>query len=265
MMLFGDLREARLQPFRSTGPAHEIIASLRTAPICSVGDLAGAGNILIVAPHSDDETLGCGGLIAAAVRSNIAVLIDILTDGCRSHLDSRAYPPDRLAALRKSEARKAAVTLGLSGTAVRFHEQPDGYLADPANETDALVDRLIERIDGADVSAVFATCVADPHPDHIQAFKIAERAALRSIQRPRLYAYPIWMWTETGTISLGDRAVRAHRLDISFDLALKRRAIDCYGSQLGRVITDAREGFSLSENDIALFTRAYETFVEFVE
>lgn len=239
------------------------MAALRSAPVVSARDLAGGGDILIVAPHPDDETLGCGGLIAAAARSGIAVFIDILTDGGRSHPGSRAYPPLRLAALRESEAREAAATLGVGATALRFHGQPDGYLSGSGAEANAVVDRLVDRIDGADIRAIFATCVADPHPDHIQAFHLARRAAQAAKRRPMLYAYPIWMWMQSGAIFLGDGAMRAHRLDISVDLPLKRRAIGCYRSQLGQVVTDTPDGFSLSPEDLAAFTQPYETFVEF--
>src|SRR5512141_789466 len=43
--------------------------------------LAGIRKILILAPHCDDETLGAGGLIQAAVQSGIETRVVIATNG----------------------------------------------------------------------------------------------------------------------------------------------------------------------------------------
>lgn len=49
----------------------------------------GTRRLVIVAPHPDDETLGCGLLIAAAVRAGVRVAVIALTDGQASHPGSR--------------------------------------------------------------------------------------------------------------------------------------------------------------------------------
>ena len=42
-------------------------------------------HILIVAPHPDDEIIGCGGLIAHLVKENKAPHVVIMTGGEGSH------------------------------------------------------------------------------------------------------------------------------------------------------------------------------------
>src|SRR5262249_23697487 len=42
-------------------------------------------SMLIVAPHQDDETIGCGGALALQVRSGNAVSIVIVQDGADGH------------------------------------------------------------------------------------------------------------------------------------------------------------------------------------
>ena len=41
------------------------------------------GRIVVLAPHMDDETLGCGGTIARHVRAGAQVTVIFLTDGRR--------------------------------------------------------------------------------------------------------------------------------------------------------------------------------------
>ena len=68
---------------------------------------------IVVAPHPDDESLACGGLIADACRQGLRGKVVIVSDGAGSHPNSKAYPPDRLRALREEEARRAGAELGL--------------------------------------------------------------------------------------------------------------------------------------------------------
>ena len=73
----------------------------RALPEGQLDDIIGSGTCLVLAPHPDDESLGCGGLIAACVAANRPPLVVVLTDGAGSHPGSVAYPPDRLRAARK--------------------------------------------------------------------------------------------------------------------------------------------------------------------
>ncbi|HEX2943304.1 MAG TPA: PIG-L family deacetylase, partial [Rhodopila sp.] len=61
----------------------------RSLPLGTLDHIAGTGTCLILAPHPDDESLGCGGLIATAVAAGRAPLVVILTDGAGSHPNSR--------------------------------------------------------------------------------------------------------------------------------------------------------------------------------
>src|ERR1700742_5149972 len=86
----------------------------RQLPIGRLDDVIGSGTCLVLAPHPDDESLGCGGLIAACVAAGRDPLVAVLTDGTGSHPGSLAFPPDRLRTLRAQEVRAAVGHLGLA-------------------------------------------------------------------------------------------------------------------------------------------------------
>lgn len=94
--------------------------------------------LLIVAPHPDDEVLGCGGLIATATALHIPVKVVYLTAGdgftAAAALTTRSAPDARdcleLGQLRIQEARNALQQLGLNPEAGVCLGYPDrGLLA----------------------------------------------------------------------------------------------------------------------------------------
>ena len=79
-----DLPLARYTP-RAGQSVGRLLAAARTAPCDSLTRLTGGGPIIVLAPHPDDETLGCGGLLAACAAAQIPAHIFVLTDGSLSH------------------------------------------------------------------------------------------------------------------------------------------------------------------------------------
>jgi LmbE family N-acetylglucosaminyl deacetylase len=230
----------------------------RAAPFRDITDL-GEGPILVVAPHPDDETIGCGGLIRQARARGTPVAIDILTDGARSHPNSRAFDASRLAALREAEAIGAAACLGVAPEAVTFWRQPDSALPWRGAAGAALAATMRRRIVETEAAAIFVTWVDDPHCDHEAAFELVVAAAADSPSRPRVHAYPVWSWTIDTPRSVREGAV--FRLSIAGDLDAKRHALGRHASQLGLVVPDDPEGFALSASELDLFLRPFETFI----
>jgi len=82
---------------------------------------------LVVAPHYDDEVLGCGGLLARLVRQGAAVHVLFLTDGAGGEeRGGDAAERARYAAERRKESEGAARVLGLTGA--EHLGLPDGGL-----------------------------------------------------------------------------------------------------------------------------------------
>ena len=93
--------------------ASDLHARWRALPTGTLDEVLTAKPCLVLAPHPDDESLGCGGLIAACCAAGRPPVVVSLTDGSASHLTSHAYPPHRLAAIRAQEVKESVGHLGL--------------------------------------------------------------------------------------------------------------------------------------------------------
>jgi len=94
--------------------------------------------ILVLAPHCDDETLACGGLIAEAVKARASVRVALATNGDGFHRAAERFLGEievphkdylTLAAERQAESLAALSTLGLPAHEVTFLGYPDGGTA----------------------------------------------------------------------------------------------------------------------------------------
>jgi LmbE family N-acetylglucosaminyl deacetylase len=230
--------------------------------------LYGIGNIsmepvLVVAPHPDDETLGCGGAIALLRSLKYTVQILVISDGTKSHPNSRKYPKTILKQLRESETRSAMAVLGVETDRIAFLQLCDGAI--PKFGTinfQAAVNRCHAYLESVNPKIILAPWRLDPHPDHRATSQIL-RAALTQIKiPPRVIEYPIWDW------DLQQRQLRNHdsiyswRLDISEVLSLKREAIASYRSQITDLIDDDPTGFRLTPEMLKNFTQPWEIYLE---
>jgi LmbE family N-acetylglucosaminyl deacetylase len=159
-----------------------------------VGNLSSVGiftegramnRIMVISPHPDDESIGCGGTILKHVAEGDVVHVELLTSGEKGgHGRSEA----ETAAVREAEATTAAMVLGLAH--VEFYRQPDGALR--ANKKLALL--LAKRINDWRPHAIYVPHPAEQHPDH----RIATRLLRQSFymvdveEMPRVLAYEVW-------------------------------------------------------------------------
>lgn len=226
-------------------------------PVGRLDDVVGAGTCVVLAPHPDDESLGCGGLIASCVAAGRPPLVVVLTDGAGSHPHSPAYPADRLRAVRAEELLAAVGLLGLEPERVVMLGEPDTALADGS---DRVVSRLVDLVRGEPTcSAILAPWLHDPHCDHEAAALIAARVA--EATRCRHVAYPVWGWTLPDKASVPGSPGDGWRLDVGAFRALKREAVRAHRSQYGGLIIDDPSGFELPEALLSVFDSDFETFV----
>jgi LmbE family N-acetylglucosaminyl deacetylase len=93
--------------------AGELLAAAYSFPFRPLGEMLEDRPFIVIAPHPDDESLACGGLIADACEQGLRTKVVMVSDGVGSHPNSKAYPPERLRFLREEEAKQAGAELGL--------------------------------------------------------------------------------------------------------------------------------------------------------
>jgi LmbE family N-acetylglucosaminyl deacetylase len=240
----------------------DLLAKLSDAPIARLSDKACGRGIVVVAPHQDDESLGCGGLIAQAVRLGLEVRIIFVSDGVGSHPNSRTYPADRLRKLRELEAVDAARRLGVGQDSLHFLRLPDRFVPDTGDIASAASKLIAAVADEIDAGLVLTTWRGDPHCDHKAAWILARDAARLAKSSPALHSYVVWGWVLDESAETGLQERPGWRLDITNERAAKAAAIAAHASQITDLIDDDPTAFRLDQAMIARFTGRFEHFIE---
>lgn len=144
---------------------------------------------LVVSPHPDDESLGCGGTILRKRALAAPVTIVFLTDGAHSH-DRYADPAD-MRVTRRGEALRAAAALGVAENDVIFLDIEDGRLA--AHETLATECLRTLLTDRRPVE-IFLPSRFEMPSDHVAAYRAGIAAVRTTGRRATIREYPVWLW-----------------------------------------------------------------------
>jgi LmbE family N-acetylglucosaminyl deacetylase len=238
--------------------AAEALRAAERLPLRTLSQVLEGRPFVVIAPHPDDESLACGGLLALASREGIRAAIVIVSDGAGSHPGSRAWPPARLAALREREGRRAAEALGMRSSDVIFLRLPDRYVPSEGAEAEAAVAKIARCIEPLRAGSAFVTWRHDPHCDHQACYTLA-RAVQRRSPGLKLYEYTVW-GGQLPAKSQVDPVRGGFRLAIEDVLEAKRRAIAEHRSQTTGLIDDDPAGFRLGADHLARFDLPYEAF-----
>jgi LmbE family N-acetylglucosaminyl deacetylase len=241
-------------PTEPSGPMLDIASR---APKVFLDEIASGGTVLVVSPHPDDETLGCGMAIAAAIAAGRKVLILLTTDGEASHPGSRSVDQDALRRIRRGELDTAlAILSGGPEVPVMALRLPEGR-STPDMIASERFSALVHSLRSRDIRSVWTTWQGDPHIDHRTAAVLAQRLA--SALEADLWSYPIW-----GRFLPSAPEIRDLRRFAcpSEDLAdRKRRALAVYRSQFDCLINDDPDGFMMPPAILAHFASFDEIFI----
>ena len=223
---------------------------------------AGEATTVIIAPHQDDESLGCGGIIARKRNEGVPVHVIFITDGSASHPGHPRVTAAQLALLRRQEAMRAMACLGVERTAVHFLGEPDGTLnaITPARRS-ALVARLTGLLTALTPAEIFLPCQPDGSSEHDATFHFVVEAILATDLRPAVWEYPVWSWWNPGLLlRRWLRAKDCRRLPLEDYQQGKLQAIGCYQSQIQPLEPDSRpalppELVGIFRNDTEFFFR----------
>lgn len=183
-----------------------------------------ARNVLVLAPHPDDDCFGMGGAIKKMTSSGAKVTVAYFCNGSAGVPEGRSekeeigldgYRDPNLIELRKKETRESGKILGI--TEQVFWGYPDGKLASGTSVVKALED-LISRVKP---DIIFLPSFLDNHGDHRVTNEIFINASKNLNDDFPVWSYEIWT------------PIFANRiLDISLYIKTKIESIKAHESQL---------------------------------
>jgi LmbE family N-acetylglucosaminyl deacetylase len=176
--------------------------------------LPDAKRALILSPHPDDETMGCGGTIALYGAKGTEIHVVVVSDGAKIYPEGTPEAVDIVQA-RKRETLDAAKTLGVAH--VHFLDFPDGELQLHKADIAAKIRELIIRF-SPDI--IFVPSPLDAHEDH-RAVSSAAISCLDRMGKVKIVFYEVY-----GTIRFNAL------VDIAAVLEAKEKAMLSYPRSL---------------------------------
>ncbi|MEO5999684.1 MAG: PIG-L deacetylase family protein [Chitinophagaceae bacterium] len=228
----------------------------------SVSEINRFGSTIVFAPHPDDESLGCGGMIAVLHSMGNPVFVVFVSDGSMSHPGSIKFPADVLSALRAREALEALSYLQVPASQTVFMGLKDGSVP---NVGEPGFEKAVETIRGylemIEPGTIILPWRRDTHADHRACWSLVKDALRTANKKILQLEYPLWLW-ERGLADDLPRhyEVKIRSVDISRWLAVKQKAIAAHQSQVTRMIDDDPGGFWLSPEMLAHFRGPEEIF-----
>jgi len=215
---------------------------------------------VVIAPHQDDESLGCGGLIARKRNEGLPVHVIFITDGSASHPGHPRVSPAELAVLRRHEAMQAMAALGVERRCVHFLGEPDGTLnVLTPDRREQLVARLSALLRSVMPGELFLPCYPDGSSEHDATFGFVIDALRRERLQPDVWQYPVWSWwNPLLLLRRWAHTNECRRLPLEDYAQGKFHAIDCYQTQLRPLAPDTQA--SLPQELIDIFKEDSEFF-----
>jgi len=181
-------------------------------------------NVLVLAPHPDDEVLGCGGTVGRHVAAGDRVDVLVATRGA-----PELYP-DEAVALVRDEARQAHRLLGIDQTTFFDFPAPALDTIPRYQIASAIAAVLRERA----IHTLYIPHHGDIHSDHFHLYHAALVAARPLPDCPvrRILVYETISETEWAPPLPESGFHPTVFIDISEHLAAKMSAMECYQTQI---------------------------------
>lgn len=178
----------------------------------------------MVAPHPDDEVLGCGGIIKKYADKGHQVYILVITKGT-----PKLYSEERIKNVR-NEARKAHRILGVKETIFLNFHAPELDLVSIAEISQS----IFEVIKKFEIQVLFLPHRGDIHNDHTIVFKAGLVAARPVNNNPvkEIYSYETLSETEWAAPFSDEAFIPSHFVNITNHIEYKLEAMQCFKSQV---------------------------------
>lgn len=146
------------------------------------------GSILIIAPHPDDEVIGCGGLIARQVAEGRMPHVIVMTGGEGSHRGCCQMTGEEIKDARRGLTRKALAVLGVTEDHIHELGFPDGGIGEGCHKEMEKLKALIETLKP---ETVLVPHWGEGWLDHVNTAKMVKRMVAGKAE---VWEYCVWMW-----------------------------------------------------------------------
>lgn len=145
------------------------------------------GTVVVVAPHPDDEVMGCGGLIQRLTKSGNDVHIIFMTGGEGSHRGCCNLEEEQLKSVRRKMAQQIDSLLGVEPSRLHFLDYPDGGIRMESSEAKRLSTPLCQL----NPTSIFVPHWGEGWPDHVNTRAIVNEIVGNNVA---VYEYCVWLW-----------------------------------------------------------------------
>ena len=200
---------------------------LASSPASPSGEIP-VGATLVIAPHPDDETLGCGGMIATRAAEGRRVVLVVVTDGRALFRRFGVTDPSELdvSAMRKAETLRAVEILGANPRDVRFLDFENERLAEQRAEAGRRLEAILSELSP---SEVYVTSPFEGHREHVLANELTRAACAATGKCPSLLEYVVTLGRGQTLDTVPRRVVR---MNVSAVRDRERRALAQFRSHL---------------------------------
>lgn len=176
-----------------------------------------ADSMLVVAPHQDDEIIGCGGAMLLQLAAGKDVSVVFVLDGGSEHIEL-GYAREKLVRIREEEASQVAKEMQI--TPPRFLRHPKLH----EENLSKIAKQLRAEIIRSNADSIFVPFFLDSDLDHrLTNYALAE--ALVGIPKDKkVYGYEVWGLCVSNVILIIDSVIK-----------LKQKLLSFYTSQLAGI------------------------------
>lgn len=184
-------------------------------------------NCLVIAPHCDDEVIGCAGTIAKYAERGHSVYVAILTNANMGAPE--LFTAESIRTVR-AESIKAHKTIGVNETF--FYNFPAPSLDQfPSYKISLTINSLLEKLQP---QVLFIPSNSDLHLDHSVIHRcciVSARSSKRTCVK-KILAYEVMSETDLFSSTIGDIFAPNYYIDITQQIEQKKNALESYESQL---------------------------------
>jgi len=160
-----------------------LLSNLYDGPAVVEAEGGPATRVLVIAPHQDDEVIGCGGTLRQLVERGAQVTVAYLTDGGSG---TAGVSSQEQSQTREKEAKAGLSVLGIADSIfMRFPDQ--GLVHSPS-----VVRSVAQLIKETDPNVLFVPYFLDTHPDHAIAARVVGEALSSHPKDLTCYSYEVW-------------------------------------------------------------------------